>query len=149
MGIMMTVVCCIPYNVQYRRILYISYIIFLCIELLLLIIVFILVLTVELDDEDCPEVPSENDKWDLECSVVTDDFLRFWYITFIVVWAFIYIPLGLSGLQILYWGWKEQDTRDERREKEEQKKKEKKEKKEAKNALQLQQMMMLQQQQPG
>ena len=152
MGIMMIVVCCIPYNVQYRRILYISYIIFLCIELLLLIIVVILVLAVDdLVSESCDSYSSYyySSYYSSGCAGV-DDALRTWYIIVLVVWACIYIPVGLIGLQIVYWGWKEQDTRGERKEKEAEKKKDKKE---AKNAMQMQQqqqmMMMQQQQQPG
>lgn len=151
MGIMMCVVCCIPYNVQYRRILYIAYIIFLCVELLLFIIVVILVLAVDdLVEESCSTYSSYYSSYYSSGCAGVDDALRTWYIIVLVVWACIYIPVGLIGLQIVYWGWKEQDTRGERKEKEAEKKKDKKE---AKNAMQMQQqqqmMMMQQQQQPG
>ena len=136
MGIMMIVVCCIPYNVQYRRILYISYIIFLIIELLLLIIVVILVLAVDdLVKEDCGGASY--------CANSVDDALRTWYLIVVIVWACIYIPVGLIGLQICYWGWKEMETRDERKEKEHEKKKEKKEAKKAMEAQQQSQMAMM------
>ena len=156
MGIMMIVVCCIPYNVQYRRILYISYIIFLCLELLLLIVVVIIVLAVDdLFSESCSDYSYGrysyySSYYSSTCDSV-DDALRTWYIIVLVVWACIYIPIGLIGLQICYWGWKEQDTRGERKEKEAEKKKEKKEAKKAMEMQQQQQMMMMQQQQnqPG
>ena len=127
MGIMMLVVCCIPYNVQYRRILYISYIIFLCIELFLLIVVVILVLAVDdLVEESCSTYSSYYSSYYYSGCSGVDDALRTWYIIVLVVWACIYIPIGLIGLQICYWGWKEQETRDERKDQEKEKKKEKK-----------------------
>ena len=99
MGIMMLVVCCIPYNVQYRRILYISYIIFLCLEALLFVIVFILVLAVDdLVSESCSSYSyGYYSNYYSGCDTV-DDALRTWYIIVLVVWACIYIPVGLIGL---------------------------------------------------
>merc|ERR1740123_1331802 len=148
MGIMMIVVCCIPYNAQYRRILYLTYIIFLCVEALLFIIVFILVLAVDdLVSDGC----DDNSYYYYSCTDTVDDALRTWYIIVLVVWACIYIPVGLIGLQIVYWGWKEMADRPARKEEEKQKKEDKKQQKQQMAQMQQQQQMQMQQmqQQPG
>ena len=108
MGVAMVITCFIPHNIKWRRLLYISYIIFLIIELILLIVVVILVLAVDdLVQEDCDGYSY--------CEDAVDDALRTWYLIVVIVWACIYIPIGLIGLQIVYWGWKEQLERDERK----------------------------------
>ena len=117
MGTMMIVVCCIPYSIKYRRILYISYIVFLILELLVLIAVVIIILAVDdLYTNDCSGYGN--------CEV--DDALRTWYLIVVIVWACIYIPVGLVGLQIVYWGWKEQVERGDRKDDEKDEKKKKK-----------------------
>ena len=92
--------------------------------MLLWVVVFILVLAVDdLVQEDCGGYDS--------CAGAVDDAVRTWYMIVLIVWACIYCPIGLIGLQVVYWGWKEMETRPERKEKEAEKKKEKKEAKKA------------------
>ena len=129
MGVAMIITCAIPYNVYYRKLLFICYIIFLILELILLIAVIILIFTV--GDE-----------------TLTDD-ERVGLLILVIIWACIYIPIGLIGLQILYWGWKEQEKRKERKEDEKDAKKKEKKEMEAHNQSQMMMMQQQQQMQPG
>ena len=60
-----------------------------------------------------------------------DDVARTFIIIVVVIWACIYIPITLIGLECMYYGWKEMEHKDEKKEKEKKKDKERKKENEA------------------
>ena len=110
-GIIMLTVTCNAKSIQMRKIIYYAFLVYTILLFLSLIVVIILILAVDSviggKDSDC----SGDDFCDGAHDAV-DDAARFFLIIVVVIWAAIYVPITLIGLQITYWGWKESEYRE-------------------------------------
>ena len=139
-GILM---CCVIANaksISLRKWIYWSYVVYCVLLLLCLIIVIILILAVDSVIGETSECSS--DRWCSDANSTVDDAARTFLLILVIVWAAIYIPITLIGLQIVYYGWKEQEHKKDKKEDDKEKDKKKKKEKEQ----QQMQMQMMQQQ---
>ena len=109
-GIFMCGVYCQQKNIALRKCIFHAYIVYCVLEVfsLFLTIVFILVL-------DWSEYASENG--------YNEDEIRGVMIVTVLICAAISIPVTLVGLEVVYYGWKEQDEKEDKKEKKVQEKK--------------------------
>ena len=87
MGVAMIAVVCNAKSEKYRKLLYYCYLIYCIILVVSVIIVIILILTIDTGSGDI------------------DDAAKWFLFYLLLVWACIFIPITLIGLQIVYWGW--------------------------------------------
>ena len=93
---MMICVLISPKNVTYRRCVYIVYNCYCFACLICFIAAFIAVWFID-------EVLTANDGYE------SPDELRTAFVIFLILWACIFIPITLAGIQITHYGWKEQE----------------------------------------
>ena len=89
MGVMMIAVVCQAKSELYRKIVYYAYLVYCGILIISVIIVAILILTIDTGSGDL------------------DDAAKWFLFYILIIWAIIYIPITLIGLQVVYWGWKQ------------------------------------------
>ena len=123
-GVLMCVVIAKPKSIPLRKAIYWCYVIYCILLLLCLIIVVILILAVDSivgTSDEC-----KNDRFCNDASGTVDDAARTFLLILVIIWAAIYVPITLIGLQIVYYGWKEQEYKEDKRDDEKKEKKEKK-----------------------
>ena len=117
MGILMCITITRKKSVSWRRMIYKLYVAYCIILLIIWIIVLILVIAVDSITEDAIEDASYYSYYYSSYSYGSyynysgsvDDAVKTLYIIVMIIWACIYFPITLIGLQIVYWGWKEQE----------------------------------------
>merc|ERR1712038_1477018 len=107
MGIVMCCVMCQQKNIGLRKCIYYAYIVYCVLLVLCLIAVVVLILLVDLDDG------SERSRWEEDNEASIRGFL----IAIVIIWAAIYIPITLVGLEVVYYGWKELLNKDDKKDK--------------------------------
>ena len=127
-GILMCVVIAKPRSIPLRKAIYWCYVIYCILLFICLIVVVIIILAVDSIVETSSECKS--DRYCTSASNTVDDAARTFLLILVIIWACIYVPITLVGLQIVYYGWKEQIYKDGKRDDEKKEKKEKKKEKE-------------------
>ena len=97
MGILMCCVICRKKDVGLRKGIYYAYVAYCIILLIWLLAVIVLIFAI---DWSTVYISSE---WEKSFS----DAVHAGLIVLVIIWAFIYIPITLAGLEICYYGWKE------------------------------------------
>lgn len=101
MGIIMCCVVCDKYSVGLRKCIFFSYIIYCVLLALGLIICIVLILSHEELYEQTGN--AEIDRF----NEAVDNSLRGVLIALVCIWASIFVPATLIGLEVAYYGWKE------------------------------------------
>ena len=125
MGIVMCCVLCQQKSIPLRRCIYYTYIVYCILLVISLILVIVLIMALDWSELSDDEYRSE---WEED----NENAIRGVLIAVVIIWAAIYIPVTLVGLEVVYYGWREQEKKEDKKEK---KKKEKKERKENEQAM--------------
>ena len=124
-GILMLTVTCNAKSIQLRKIIYYAFLVYTILLVLSLIVVIILILAVDsvigTKDDECSD-----DRFCDDAHGAVDDAARVFLIILVCIWAGIYVPITLITLQIVKWGWKEQEYKKDKKEDDKEEKKEKK-----------------------
>ena len=124
MGIVMCCVLCQQKNIALRKCIYYAYIVY-CV-LLVICLILVIILSLVLDWSELAE-DDRRSGWEED----NENAIRGVLIAVVIIWAAIYIPVTLVGLEVVKYGWKEQEKKEDKKEKKEQKKKERKENEQA------------------
>jgi len=103
-------VLCYPKSVAVRRCIYKTYVAYCIVLLIVFIVVIILILAVDDFTEDNSRRLRSRSYGSYSSSNYSGDVqdgVKAVYIIILVIWALIYVPITLIGLQCTYWGWKQ------------------------------------------